>query len=403
MEVAKAPGALQGIRILDLTSVVMGPFATQQLGDLGADVIFVERLTGATNRKMGPGAHEQFSGIALNLLRNKRSVALDVKAPEGREILHRILASCDVLVTNLRPQPLSRLNLNYEDAVGLRADIIYCQAQGFRTDGPRGNDPAYDDIIQAESGLADAARRTGRPPGLAPTILADKVCGMAIAQGVLAALVHRARTGAGQRVEVPMLDVMQAFVLVEHGADAVARPGVGEAGYSRVLTKERGPQQTLDGWINILPYSTPAYEAMFRAGEREDLIGDPRIQGGGLARNAEFLYAQLRPIIATRTTADWLAFCKTHHIPVGTVPRLEDVVARFPVERHPDAGDYVSLPAPVVYGSTPAGLRRFAPRIGQHTSEVLREAGYADGEIERLADTGAIRLAERDDRLKGEG
>src|SRR6202011_3182492 len=306
MKAGDTVGALQGIRVLDLTSVVMGPFATQQLGDLGADVIFVEPLEGSTTRRMGPGSHHQLSGIALNLLRNKRSLALDLKAPGGREAVGRVLATCDVFVTNLRPEPLRRLQLSYPHAAAIRQNIIYCQAQGFRTGSERADDPAYDDIIQAEFWRADAARRVGGRPTLAPTILADKVCGMAIVQCVLAALVHRERTGAGQRVEVPMLDVMQAFILVEHGADAVARPDTGPAGYSRVLTKERGPQQTLDGWINILPYSTVAYEAMFRAGGREDLIGDPRAKSGALLRNAEFLYAQLLLSIAPRTTADWL-------------------------------------------------------------------------------------------------
>lgn len=397
MKAGDTVGALQGIRVLDLTSIVMGPFATQQLGDLGADVIFVEPLEGSTNRRMGPGSHHQLSGIALNLLRNKRSLALDLKAPGGCEAVGRVLATCDVFVTNLRPEPLRRLQLSYPHAAAIRQNIIYCQAQGFRTGSERADDPAYDDIIQAECGLADAARRVGGRPTLAPTILADKVCGMAIVQCVLAALVHRERTGAGQRVEVPMLDVMQAFTLVEHGADAVARPNIGQAGYSRVLAKERGPQQTLDGWINILPYSRAAYEAMFRAGGREDLASDPRIQSGvaAIGRNANFLYSQLRPIIATRTTADWLAYCKAHDIPVGTVARLEEVVGTMPIEHHPEAGAYRSVPSPVVYDRTPAGLRRPAPLVGQHTREILQEAGYTEVDMERLDDAGTIQLAER--------
>ena len=396
MKAGETVGALQGIRVLDLTSIVMGPFATQQLGDLGADVIFVEPLEGSMNRRMGPGTHPQFSGIALNLLRNKRSLALDLKSAGGRQALRRVLATCEVFVTNLRPQPLKRLSLSYEDAAAIRPDIVYCQAQGFRTDSERADDPAYDDIIQAESGLADAARRIGGIPTIAPTILADKVCGMAIVQCILAALVHHERTGVGQRVEVPMLDVMQAFILVEHGADAVARPDTGPAGYSRVLTKERGPQQTLDGWINILPYSTVAYEAMFRAGGREDLIGDPRAKSGALLRNAEFLYAQLRLIIATRTTAEWLAYCKAHNIPVGTISRLEEVVSRMPIEHHPAAGAYRSVTSPVIYDRTPACLRRLAPVVGQHTSEILRETGYSEAEIQRLHEAGAIKLAEQE-------
>jgi crotonobetainyl-CoA:carnitine CoA-transferase CaiB-like acyl-CoA transferase len=388
-----ANGPLSGFRVLDLTSVVMGPYATQQLGDLGADVIMVEPIAGASNRHMGPGAHDEFSGIALNILRNKRSLALDLKSPDGREALSRVIATCDVVITNLRPKPLVRLNLSYEDVAAIRPDIVYCQAQGFRTDGERADDPAYDDIIQAESGLADAAQRTGRPPSIAPTILADKVCGMAIAQAVLAALFHRERTGEGQRVEVPMLDVMRAFVLVEHGADAVARPLEGRAGYSRVLTKERGPQQTSDGWINILPYSTAAYDAMFIAGGRDDLVGDARTVSGAMAKNAEFLYAQLRPIIATRTTAEWLAFCKDHHVPVGTVATLDEVVGQLPIQEHPHAGPYRVISPPVVFDKTPSRVWRTAPVIGQDTADVLIEAGYTSAEVEALNQSGAVRVA----------
>jgi crotonobetainyl-CoA:carnitine CoA-transferase CaiB-like acyl-CoA transferase len=389
----KPDGPLRGYRVLDLSSVVMGPYATQQLGDLGADVIVVEPLAGSSNRRMGPGAHDQLSGIALNILRNKRSLALDLKSADGRAALSRVIAICDVLITNLRPKPLARLGLSYPDVAALRADIVYCQAQGFRTDGDRADDPAYDDIIQAESGLADAARQTGRPPSIAPTILADKVCGMAIAQAVLAAMFHRERTGEGQRVEVPMLDVMRAFLLVEHGADAVARPSQGRAGYSRVLNRERGPQQTLDSWINILPYSASAYDAIFGANGRDDLVGDPRTRGHAMVTNAEHLYAQLRPIIATRTTADWLAFCKQHHIPVGTVASLDEVVDQMPIGEHPHAGSYRVISPAVIFDKTPSRVWRPAPLIGQDTADVLGEAGYSPEEIQDLDLSGAVRVA----------
>jgi crotonobetainyl-CoA:carnitine CoA-transferase CaiB-like acyl-CoA transferase len=379
--------------VLDLSSVVMGPYATQQLGDLGADVIMVEPPAGGSIRRIGGGGHDQLSGIALNILRNKRSLALDLKSPDGRAALSRVIATCDVMITNLRPKPLARLSLSYPDVAAIRPDIIYCQAQGFRTDGDRADDPAYDDIIQAESGLADAARRAGRTPSITPTILADKVSGMAIAQAVLAAMFHRERTGEGQRVEAPMLDIMRAFLLVEHGADAVARPTVGRAGYSRVLNRERGPQQTLDSWINILPYSSSAYDALFGANGRDDLVGDPRTQGGEMVKNAEYLYAQLRPIIATRTTADWLTFCKQHHIPVGTIATLDEVVNQMPIEEHPYAGSYRVISPPIVFDKTPSRVWRPAPLIGQDTADVLAEAGYSPEEIQDLSLSGAILVA----------
>jgi crotonobetainyl-CoA:carnitine CoA-transferase CaiB-like acyl-CoA transferase len=385
-----SPGPLHGYRILDLSSVVMGPYGTQILGDLGAEVIWIEPLTGQKNRGMGPGVHPEFSGIALNLLRNKRSLCLDLKAEGGRDVLARVLATCDAVVTNLRPAPLKRLRLSYEDVREIRPDIIFCQAQGFRTDSGRGDDPAYDDIIQAESGLADAARRTGRDPAIAPTILADKICGMALAQAVTAALLHRERTGRGQRVEVPMLDVLRAFILVEHGAGAVASVD-GQAGYSRVLATQRGPQRTLDGWINILPYSTSAYDALFAAGDRHDLVGDPRTKGREMQLNADFLYGELRGLIAQRTTAEWLSFCKQHQIPVGEIADLDDIVRELPMVQHPHAGAHRTIPTPVLYSDSTVGARTPAPRIGEDTAAVLREAGLSDGEIRGLEAAGVVR------------
>ncbi|MES2987366.1 MAG: CoA transferase [Pseudomonadota bacterium] len=389
---ANTRAILDGYRVLDLSSVVMGPYGTQQLADLGADVIWIEPHGGQAVRGMGPGTHHDFSGIALNLLRNKRSVAVDMKTNAGREVVLKLAATCDAVLTNLRPAALKRLRLGYEDIAAVKPQIVYCQAQGFRTDGPRANEAAYDDIIQAESGIADAARRTGHGPMLAPSIIADKVCGMAIAQAMIAGLLHRERTGEGQRIEVPMLDVMRAFMLVEHGAGAVASPEDGVAGYARILSPERGPQQTSDGWINILPYSRKAYEAIFRAGGRNDMIGDPRLEGRSLSMCAEFLYGQIRPIIARKTTAEWLDFCVEHDVPVGRISTLEEVVGELGVMEHPQAGAYRVLPAgaAILYTRTPAQIRSHAPLPGQHSDEIIAELGYSAEEIADLHAAGIV-------------
>jgi len=355
----------------------MAPFATQILGDFGAEVITVEPPDGSGNRKMGPGPHPEFSGVALNLLRNKRSVSLDLKSPLAREALLKVAATCDVLVTNMRERALRSLGLAYSDIAAVKPDVIYCHGQGFASAGARAGDPAYDDIIQAECGIADANARVGDAPRLAPTILADKVCGLAIVNAVLAALLSRNATGQGQYVEVPMADVMRAFMLVEHGAGAIS-PGTGEgAGYRRVLNRERGPQKTLDGWINILPYSAEAYDTLFAAGGRDDLVGDERTRGRNMIGHAESLYRELRPIIATRTTGDWLAFCREHQIPVGRVVSLDELVASLPLADHPDAGRYHTIPSSTVFRGTPCQLPRPAPRVGQDTEAVLSEAGIS--------------------------
>jgi crotonobetainyl-CoA:carnitine CoA-transferase CaiB-like acyl-CoA transferase len=196
--------------------------------------VSIESGRGETNRLMGPGPVPQLSGISLNLLRNKRNVALDLKRAEGRAALLRIAATCDVFVTNLRPGPLSRLGLEYDEVAAVRPDIIFCQAHGFPSDGPRADDPAYDDIIQAACGVPDAVRRAGGEPGMVPTLLADKVCGLVLTYAILAARFHRERTGHGQRLELPMVDAMTAFMLVEHGSGAIGRPRAAEAGYRRI-------------------------------------------------------------------------------------------------------------------------------------------------------------------------
>jgi len=392
-------GPLAGVRVLDLSSVIMGPLATQILGDLGADVITVESAGGDTNRIMATGTHPQLSGIALNILRNKRNVALDLRDPDSHAAVLRIAATSDVLVTNLRPKSLKRLGLSYPDVAAVRPDIVYCQSQGFATDTARADDPAYDDIIQAATGVADAfLRATGRP-GLAPTIMADKVCGLTIVYSVLAALLHRERTGEGQRIEVPMVDTMKAFMLVEHGADAIAsgdidaggvdgHMGLGSAdapGYKRILTPNRRPQETKDGWVHILPYTSAHYEVLFRVGGRDDLAGDPRYATmRDCIVNSDFLYQAVQSVTPRRTTAAWLAICDESRIPATPVTSLDELVAELPVQQHPVAGPYRAIPCPVRFSQTPVGLRRPAPLIGEHTREVLIEVGYSAADADAL-------------------
>ena len=302
--VAEAGGApLEGVRVVDLTSIVMGPLATQIFGDLGADVITVEDPRGTLSRVMTAGPHPQLSGVALNLLRNKRNIVLDLKTESGHRAFLDLVATADVLVTNLRPGTLERLRLSYDEVAAVRPDLVFCQAQGYPSDSPAADAPAYDDVIQAATGLPDAFRRFGGEPQFAPTLMADKVSGLTIAYAVLAALLHRERTGQGQRVEVPMVDVMTAFVLVEHAGAATARPAQGAPGYQRILNPERRPQRTRDGWISVLPYTRQNFADLFRAGGRPDLAEDERIRTTrDRLDHADALYREVATIIAGRTT-----------------------------------------------------------------------------------------------------
>jgi crotonobetainyl-CoA:carnitine CoA-transferase CaiB-like acyl-CoA transferase len=366
---------LEGVRVVDLTSIVMGPLATQIFGDLGADVITVEDPRGTLSRVMTAGPHPQLSGVALNLLRNKRNIVLDLKSESGHRAFLDLVATADVLVTNLRPGTLDRLHLNYDEVAAVRPDLVFCQAQGYPSDSAAADAPAYDDVIQAATGLPDAFRRFGDEPQFAPTLMADKVSGLTIAYAVMAALLHRERTGEGQRVEVPMVDVMTAFVLVEHAGAATARPAQGDPGYQRILNPERRPQRTRDGWVSVLPYTRQNFVDLFRAGDRPDLAEDQRI---GTTRDrldhADDLYREVATIIAGRTTDEWLDFCAAHDVPASVVPTLDELVDALPEDVHPVAGRYKVLPQPVRFSRmTGPTVRRAAALSGEHTDEVLAE------------------------------
>jgi crotonobetainyl-CoA:carnitine CoA-transferase CaiB-like acyl-CoA transferase len=377
--------------VLDLSSVIMGPYATQILGDLGADVICVEDAGGDTNRIMGPGPQPGLSGVSLNLLRNKRNVCLNLKLPQGRDALLRIAATCDVVITNLRPGPLGRLGLAYAAIAAVKPDVVMCQAHGWPSDGPDADKPAYDDVIQGSAGLADAfALQTGTP-SLLPTLVADKVSGLTIAYAVMAALFHRERTGEGQFVEVPMIDAISSFTLVEHGCAAIPVPPLGPAGYQRILAPDRRPFRTADGWISVLPYSAANYNDIFREGGRLDLVDDERLLTAS-SRNAASgaLYAEVAPVVATRSSDFWVAFCQRNDIPAGAVRTLDELTADLPVAEHPTAGAYHRIPAPVRFTATPASVHREAPLLGQHGVEVMREVGLTDDEVAELIDSKAM-------------
>jgi crotonobetainyl-CoA:carnitine CoA-transferase CaiB-like acyl-CoA transferase len=377
-------GPLAGLRVLDLTRVIMGPYATQILADQGADVILIEASDGDTCRVMGPGPHPELSGIALNLLRNKRSVETDLKSVAGRELIERIVPSCDVVVTTMRPQALRRLGLDYQSLSRLRPDVVYCQAQGYPLGSPRAEEPAYDDTIQVASGVADMMERVWGQSSLLPTILADKVCGLIVAQAVCAALVHRALTGVGQHVEVAMQEATSAFMLVEHGSGAIPEPPVRQddspaAGYPRVLTPERRPHATKDGQVHLFPYLPKHYAAVFRKAGRAGADLDPRYADQRAAlRNSDSLYKDIRLIAPRFTTHEWLEYCRELGIPATKVVTLQDMVNELPIVDHSVAGRYRIIPPTARFDRTPASVRREAPVIGEHTDELMTELGIAN-------------------------
>lgn len=382
---------LDGIRVIDLTSVVMGPVATQLLADQGADVIVVEDRRGDTNRSMGKGAHPELSGVAMNLLRNKRSVGLDIKSEAGYAALGRLVATADIVVTNLRPGSRDRAGLTYDRLKAFRPDLIFCAAAGWPVGHELADAPAYDDIIQAASGVVDLNHRIGLPSVLLPTLVADKGAGLVIANAVLAALVRRDRTGEGSDLTVAMTEVMRAYLLVEHGADAISEPPMGPAGYPRILNPDRRPHPTADGMISVLPYDEHHYETIFRAGGRDDLLDDPRIATRrSRIENGPSLYQEVAAILQQRTTSEWLGVLRAAGIPVTEVGTIDDLVAELPVAEHPHAGSYRVTPPLTGRVADVGVVRRHAPLQGEHNREVLAEVGYSDDDLERLEDEGVL-------------
>jgi crotonobetainyl-CoA:carnitine CoA-transferase CaiB-like acyl-CoA transferase len=382
---------LVGIRVVDLSSVVMGPLATQLLADQGADVIVIEDRRGDTNRSMGPGPHPDLSGVSLNLLRNKRSVGLDIRSDQGHAALLRLVATADVVVTNLRPGSRSRARVTYDDLRAVRPDLVYCAAAGYPADGDDADRPAYDDVIQAGSGVADLTERVGLPPALLPTLVADKTAGLVIANAVCAALFRRERTGEGSVITIAMSEVMRAWVLAEHGAAAIPEPALGTSGYPRILNPQRRPQATADGRINVLPYERHHYEALFRLGGRDDLLADDRITSRrARLANGGSLYRDVAEILLQRGTDEWLELMRDAGIPASRVATLDDLLADLPLAEHPHGGAYRVVPPLTGRGASVHDVRRPAPLHGEHGPEVLAELGYATAEIDGLIDADIV-------------
>lgn len=390
-----AKGPLDGIRVVELATVLMAPFGTQILGDMGADVIKVESDVLDSGRMLGGGPHEELSGIALNLHRNKRSVRLDLKQSMGREAFLRLLGTAEVFVTNLRPAALKRLAIDYDSIGDDLPGLVYCEAHGFPAGTPDEERPAFDDIIQAETGLPRLAELTGGQASFWPAVMADKLSGLYVAQAVLGALVHHRATGRGQRVEMSMFEAVLSFNLVEHlGAAAIAGQ---PAGYRRILTAHRGPHKTADGYIAMIPYSDRDWRAIFSAvGCAHELDEEPFASKRSRHANPDRVYGRLAEVIAMRTTDEWTELCLREGVPVGQVPALAEIIEDASLHRgvlepavHPEIGQYRQIRPPVSYAETPMQIRRAAPLVGQHTIEILREIGIGPREIDRMLETAA--------------
>jgi crotonobetainyl-CoA:carnitine CoA-transferase CaiB-like acyl-CoA transferase len=395
-------GPLAGIRVVDLTSAVLGPVATQLLGDMGADVIKVEPPAGDPIRPLGPSRHPGMGAYFLNINRNKKSVALDLKRPAAREALLKLVETADVFVHNMRLGAAERLGLDYPAVAGRNPRIVYAAATGFHKDGVYRDRPSFDDVIQGESGLAALNGGPGGDPRYVPMAVCDKICGYALASAVSMALFHRERSGKGQEVHVPMLETMVAFNLVDHLWHGVlAEPEKG-LGYPRMLTEHRRPFPTKDGHICILATTDAQSRHLFEAIDRPELADDPRFST--LARrtdNIGELYEIVIEGMRRRTTAEWRERLDSFDVPNGVVTGLEGLLADpylndagfFEQVEHPSEGKMLTMAIPVMFSGSPGeSFRLPPPRLGEHTRNVLGELGYSDAEIDDItAQASAIR------------
>ncbi|MBC7137378.1 MAG: CoA transferase [Defluviimonas sp.] len=387
-------GPLAGLRVIDLTSVVMGPYATQFLGDFGADVIKVEPPAGDLVRSIGPARHPDMGPMFMNSNRSKRSIAINLKAPEGREVLLRLCRDADILVFNVRPAAMVRLGLSFEEVAAVNPRIIYAGLYGYGQDGPYAARPAYDDLIQGGATLAHLFRISGSAePRYIPTAAADRVVGLMAVSAILAAVVARQSTGKGQRVDVPMFESMVSFVLSDHLGGLSYDPPLDGGGYARQLAPDRRPLKTANGHVCALVYTDDHWRRFLAAIGEPERMEDPRF-ATFRARNGNYdvVYGWLMEKFEARSSEEWIALLDSIDVPVMAMHDLESVmhdphltaVNFFRKVTHPTEGEIVSMANPVRLSDTPIVPPRLAPNLGEHTLEVLRDAGLSQPEIDAL-------------------
>lgn len=382
-------GPLSGVRIIDMTSVVMGPVATQILGDMGADVVKIEPETGDIFRYVMPAQNKGMGAHFLNMNRNKRSVQLNLKLKNDLNKLNLLISKADILIFNLRPKSMRKLGLDYEALAAINPHLIYCGAYGFSEDGPYAGRPALDDMIQALSGMAAIQQGNGNRPGYVNSILADKVTALVVVYSVSMALFERERSGLGQAIEVPMFETMAAFNLLEHMSGHTFNPPKGQMGYDRLLSEQRRPYKTSDGFLAVMPYTNNQWKSFFSLcnslpANVEQLYEDPEQR----SLNIDKLYKLLAEQLSTRSTKEWLALLEKTDIPYGRVNSMYELlddphlnkVGMFEQRTHPTEGNITIVNPSVSFSRTKAKVRTLAPNLGEHNlEEILTEWQVPNG------------------------
>ena len=391
-------GPLAGLRILDLTTVQMGPWCTRIVADLGAEVIKVEAPEGDSSRYGANARNRGMSGGFQHNARGKRSIALDLKKPQARDAILRLAAKADAFVSNIRPAALDRLGLGYEAVRKANASIVYLGMVGYGSGGRYAGRPAYDDLIQAASAIPMLLQRSTGEPRFIPMAAIDRIVGTAAANALLAGLLAKARSGIGQRIEVPMFETMAQFVLSEHMQGATFDPPTSVPGYARTLSRSRRPYATRDGFLAVLPYNDGQWRRFFEAiGKGHVFAGDPRLADiTARTANIDLLYDMIAEELKSRTTQEWLKLLHEADIPCMVPHTLETLLEDphlkdcdfFQFREHPSEGRIRTMREPSTWSETPPPSDRFAPRLGQHTREVLAEANYSHAEIDDMTARG---------------
>lgn len=391
--------ALEGIRVLDLTAIVFGPFASQTLADYGAEIIKIETPTGESTRFTGPAYEKGLSAIFLGVNRNKQSLCLDLKQPAAIQALLTLVDQADVIMHSMRPQKMAALGLDAQTLLKRNPRLIYAGLYGFGEGGAYAGKPAYDDLIQGMSGVVDLMQRQSDQARYLPTIAADKTCALVAVQGILAALFQRERTGLGQFIEIPMFETMTAFLLVEHFYGHHLPDRKEPAGYPRALTKWRQPYRSTDGLISVMPYTDRHWQLFLKAAGHENHAKDPKFATiEARTEHIAHVYETLGTIVATQSSSFWLNLCEENQIPAAVVNQLEDLendphlksVGMFQDVDDEHGNTYRFVRNPVTMQSSKVAPA-LAPRLGQHTEQVLRQAGLSEQAITAMIQTGAAK------------
>lgn len=381
MSEAQATGPLKGVKIVDMSTVVLGPLATMMLGDLGADIIKIENGAGDIMRHAGKTPTKGLGPIYTALNRNKKSVAIDAKDPEGKAQIEKLLKTADVFFHNVRMAGMKRLGLDYEAVKAINPNIVYVHCAGFGSDGPYAKLQAYDDLIQGVSGFADMERiRSGGAPAYVPSLIADKTVGMMALQATLAGLYAQKAQGVGQFIEVPMFESFTFFHMAENLYGKTFEETPGNLAYTRSVNSNRKPYPTADGYICLVPYNDQQWETFFQLAGRDGVFDDPRFETySARTENIKELYGLIEECTASKTTEEWLLLLAEANIPAMKFQSMEEViddphlkaVEFFEMREHPHAGQYRSLKHPVKYSETPTNFRHHPPLMGEDSDEIL--------------------------------